>query len=178
MINKILNEEKFYNNYESILKYLSFQKIYINSDLFKNIYSFSNQNEVKNLDNKYLTNKEDIYHIKRINNILSKLNLDYETDYLYYTLILLSLPNFMIINLFRFFISNYLLLKNYDKKNPNKLNNNKILKFLTFKKLKYNINDINKSTKPLEILIETLENLSDNNNNILFFIHCINLFFT
>ena len=84
----------------------------------------------------------------------------------------------MIRNLFRLFSYNYILLYNNDLKNPDKKEKNKILKNITFKKLKYKISDINKSNNPKEILLQTLEHLSDNNNNILFFIYCINLFFT
>ncbi len=179
MINKILYEEKLNNNYESILKYLSFQKININDDLFKNIYMISknidiNKTELLNLN----INLEQYNCIVRELKLFNKLQLDNEIDYLYYILILEALPDFMIINLFRYFISNYIFLNNYDSNNPDKLEKNKILKFITFKKLKYNFNDINKSNFPKKILIETLESLSDNQNNILFFIHCMNLFFT
>lgn len=179
MINKILYEEKLINNYESILKYLSFQKININNELFKNIYFISKNNNIKNIDLSNINvNLEQYNFIIRELKLFNKLQLDSETDYLYYILILESLPDFMIINLFRYFISNYIFLSNYYPKNPDKLEKNKILKFITFKKLKYNFNDINKSNNPKKVLIETLESLCDNENNILFFIQCMNLFFT
>jgi hypothetical protein len=179
MINKILYEEKLINNYESILKYLSFQKININNELFKNIYFISKNNNIKNIDLSNIdVNLEQYNFIIRELKLFNKLQLDSETDYLYYILILESLPDFMIINLFRYFISNYIFLGNYDSENPDKLEKNKILKFITFKKLKYNFNDINKSNNPKKVLIETLEILCDNENNILFFIQCMNLFFT
>tara|TARA_A100001015_G_scaffold274063_1_gene330099 strand:- start:269 stop:781 length:513 start_codon:yes stop_codon:yes gene_type:complete len=170
MIKDLYINDKFLNNYESILKYLSFQKIPINNDLFSDIYQLSKENNI-------ITNYNNKNIIRQIG-LFKNLNLDSSTDYLYYILILESLPNFMIINLFRLFSYNYILLYNNNLKNPDKKEKNKILKNITFKKLKYKISDINKSNNPKEILLQTLEYLSDNNNNILFFIYCINLFFT
>ena len=172
MIININSDDKMLNNYESILKYLNFQKIEINNDLLDVIYKLSKNTDIHKLD----TEQHNII-LKQIK-IFNNLNLDNKTDYFYYILIIESLPDFMIINLFRFFICNYLLVKNYNIKNPGKLEKNRILKFITFKNLKYNISDIIKSNNPKKIFIETLEDLSDNSNNILFFIHCMNLFFT
>lgn len=172
MIININSDDKMLNNYESILKYLNFQKIEINNDLLDVIYKLSKNTDIPKLDTEQ-------YNIifKQIK-IFNNLNLDNKTDYFYYILIIESLPDFMIINLFRFFICNYLIVKNYHIKNPGKLEKNRILKFITFKNLKYNISDIIKSNNPKKIFIETLEDLSNNGNNILFFIHCMNLFFT
>tara|TARA_Y100000389_G_C17409810_1_gene490209 strand:- start:721 stop:1230 length:510 start_codon:yes stop_codon:yes gene_type:complete len=169
MIKDIYSNDKFINNYESILKYLTFQKINIDNNLFNEIHELSQTNN----------NVNDCYKdIIRQLNLFKDLKLGNDTDYLYYILILESLPNFMIRNLFRLFTYNYILLFNNDLENPDKKEKNKILKNITFKKLKYKILDVNKSNNPKDILLQTLEHLSDNNNNILFFIYCINLFFT
>jgi len=172
MIKDIYSNDKMLNNYESILKYLTFQKININNELFSEIYQLTKDTNTNTNSNiKY----NDI--IRQIN-LFKDLNLDNETDYLYYILILESLPNFMIRNLFRLYSCNYILLYNNDTKNPDKKEKNKILKNITFKPLKYKLSDIIKSNNPKDILLQTLEQLSDNNNNIMFFIYCMNLFFT
>lgn len=169
MIKDIYSNEKMLNNYESILKYLTFQKINIDNELFGEIYQLSKDTNYNNI--KY---NDIIREIK----LFKDLPLDNETDYLYYILILESLPNFMIRNLFRVFNCNYILLYNNDKKNPDKKEKNRLLKNITFKPLKYKLLDIIKSNNPKDILLQTLEHLSYNNNNILFFIYCMNLFFT
>ena len=115
MIKDIYSNDKMLNNYESILKYLTFQKINVNNDLFSEIYQLTKDTNTNTNSNiKY----NDI--IRQIN-LFKDLNLDNETDYLYYILILESLPNFMIRNLFRLFSCNYILLYNNDTKNPDKL---------------------------------------------------------
>lgn len=170
MIKDIYSNDKILNNYESILKYLTFQKINIDNELFGEIYQLSKDRNT-NSNTKY---NDIIREIK----LFKELQLDNDTDYLYYILILESLPNFMIRNLFRLFSCNYILLYNNDKKNPGIKEKNKILKNITFKPLKYKLLDIIKSNNPKDILLQSLEQLSDNNNNIMFFIYCMNLFFT
>ena len=50
MIININSDDKMLNNYESILKYLNFQKIQINNDLLDVIYKLSKNTDIHKLD--------------------------------------------------------------------------------------------------------------------------------
>ena len=148
------------NNYVKILKYMTYQGIKINNNLLKEINSVDiNKNGSKNI------------RINKLLFIFKDICEKYDIDYLYYIFIFEHLTNDYIRNIFRLFNYKYIRLNNEDEK-FNKLK-------LKFVKLKYTLNDFNLSSNPKELLIDLLNSLKEIDENIiLYFISCINLFFT
>ena len=161
MIKKKIIEDKHIN----ILKYITYQGIYINNDLLMKIYLIDNNKQNIELDN----NK--INRIKTLIDIFKNICIKNNINHLYYILILETLNNDYIRNIFRIFNYSYIRLQNSETD----INNFK----LKFVKFKYNLVDFNSNDKPLELLVDLLKYLKDKDLNIiLFFIICINNFFT
>ena len=155
------NEIKPYNvekKHIDIIKYLNYQKININNDLLSIIEQISDEKNHANVSN-YKIN------IKLFNNIKSLLHifedipiLNTNNDYMYYIFIILNLPRTMLKNICRFY--NAELYKQYQI----------IPKHDYYQVMKY--------TDTLRLLIENLQHAKNiNNENILFFIDTLNLFY-
>lgn len=162
--------------YINILKYLNYQKIYVSEYLLNEIdfidklnngeelishddmYSVNNKKVSKNISiqqNSSIKNAIDVFRIScQQNNI----------NYLYYILILESLPNNILRNFYRYFSSEWM-----------KLYNSGELQI----KIKYFLEEININPNPLIMVIDCLSDLqSKNDKSVLFFINCLNNFFT
>ena len=163
--------------YINVLKYLNYQKINVSQGLLNEInlidkmeklefmdisnedlYSVNNKSISKNISieqNSSIKNAIDLFKIP-----CQKKNI----NYLYYILILESLPNNIIRNFYRYFSSEWMKLYNLGEHNI---------------KIKYYLKDINISSSPLILIIDCLTYLqSKNEKSVLFFINCLNHFFT
>lgn len=161
--------------YINVLKYLNYQKIYVSENLLNEInlidkmnyenmisnddmYSVNNKSVAKNISieqNSTIKNAIDVFRLPcQQNNI----------NYLYYILILESLPNNILRNFYRYFSSEWM-----------KLYNSGELQI----KIKYFLEEININPNPLIMVIDCLSDLqSKNDKSVLFFINCLNIFFT
>lgn len=164
--------EKENPDYIRILKYLNFQKINIDSNLLIDINKIdTNKNfELLNID------------LEKCKNIKKALKIfrNIDKNYLYYILILETLPNQLIINFFRYFSYNYIRQYNLNEKNSKKKDNEKIknLEKIPYYPLKYKINDIIIHPKPKTILLNTIEYLDNKDKKITkYFLKCLNYFF-
>ena len=161
--NEIIKNNK---NFIGILKYLTYQNFEIRDNLLNTIHKLS-VNKHTLIDN---LNDNDKSNILRLIDIL-KDTFDNDDDYKYYVLIIESLPNTYLRNLFRLFNYKYIKLKNENEKFEDKE-----IKFFTWK---YNLHDFNTTNNPKNKLINLLEYLKIKDPNIIkFFISCINHFFT
>jgi hypothetical protein len=134
---------------KNIINYLKFQRIPFNKDLPKVLESYIfNRNNFNNLKKhmKDLITPSIDKQIEIFEDICQKYNI----NYLNYVLILESLPNDKIKNLFRYFLWRWTYLLNTDE---NFINDKKTLKF------KYSYNNIYSSSTPKRLLLETLEDL-------------------
>lgn len=165
--NIIKNNDIREKKYIKILKYLTHQHIKINNNLLNDIYMLSlNKNTVSNNINSKQKN-----NILRQINIFSGICKKFNIDYMYYILIIESLCDIYIKNIFRLY--NYKYIRLY---NENKKFNNLTIKYF---KWNYNLNDFNKTSEPKKLLLELLEFIKKKDpNSILFFISSINHFFT
>ena len=163
--------------YINVLKYLNYQKINIPQQLLNEINLIDKMNNLDNID----ISNDDMYSInnKSINkNISIEQNSSIKNaievfknpcqkkniNYLYYILILESLPNNLLKNFYRYFASEWMILYNSGEHDI---------------KIKYHLKDINISSSPLLLLIDCLSELqSRNDKSVYFFINCLNHFFT
>lgn len=163
--------------YINVLKYLNYQKINVSQHLLNEINTIDKMN---NLDDVDISN-DDLYSVndKSINkNISIEQNSSIKNgieifknpsqkkniNYLYYILILESLPNNILKNFYRYFASEWMKLYNSGEHNI---------------KIKYYLKDINFSSSPLLLLMDCLSELqSKNEKTVYFFINCLNHFFT
>lgn len=153
------------SEYIRILKYLNFQKIRVNNDLLVEIHKVDNNQDSETLD----------ISIEQYNNIKKGISIlkNIEKDYLYYILIIESLPNNIIINLFRYFSYNYIRQHNQLENEPPKNNDT-----INYYPLKYKMKDIISSPNPKLILIDTINDLNNKDTEITkYFIKCLNNFF-
>ena len=158
--------------YIRILKYLNFQKIDIDSELLIDIHKIDTNTDLSSLN----------IDLEKSNNIKKELEIfrKVEKNYLYYILILETLPNDMIINLFRYFSYNYIRQYNLNIKNEKKKDNEKMknLKKIVYYPQKYKMKDIILSSNPITILIDNINYLNNKDKKITkYFIKCINNFF-
>jgi len=163
--------------YINVLKYLNYQKINVSQFLLKEINLINKMSNSEFMD----ISSEDLYSVN--NKSISK-NISIEQNssiknaidlfkkpcekqkinYLYYILILESLPNNILINFYRYFSSEWMKLFNEGDHDI---------------KVKYYLKDINVSSSPLLLVMDCLSDLQNqNNNSVLFFINCLNNFFT
>ena len=154
--------EKESEEYIRILKYLNFQKIFIKNEL---LYDIDKINRDIEYDSSNIS-VEQYNNIKKLIKILKPV----EENYIYYILILESLPNEIIINLFRCFSYSY--IRQYN------LPDNEKVKKIPYYQQKYKMDDIIKNSNPKLILIETITELNKNSQEITkFFIKIINKYF-
>ena len=154
---------------KNIINYLKFQRITFNRDLPKVLEKYSYDLEsFKNLKKK----EKDLItdDIKLGICIFKDIGEDNNINYLNYILILESLPNDKIKNLYRFFSFRWNNLLNSDENFcQNKLNY----------KLKNPYSSIYSSSNPKKLLLDTLKDLKKKKNiSILYFIGCMNQFIT
>lgn len=162
MIKKFTIEDKHVN----ILKYMTYQGININNKLLTYIYHLDNKNM-----NKISLSKEKINRINKFIEIFKDICKKNNINYLYYILILENLTDNYIRNIFRLFNYKYIRLQNDSKE----FNNVKLKNI----KFKYNLKDFSLTDNPLNLFVDLLDFLKKKDLNIiLFFISCINLFFT
>jgi len=155
------NEIKPYNvekKHITIIKYLNYQKININNDLLSIIEQISAEKIYANVSN-YQINIKLFNNIKTLLQIFEDIPiLNTSNDYMYYIFIILNLPRSMLKNICRFY--NAGLYKQYQV-TP-----------------KHNYYQVMKYTDTLRLLIENLQHAKNiNNENILFFIDTLNLFY-
>ena len=163
--------------YINVLKYLNYQKINVSQSLLneinlidkmsnlefvdicsKDLYSVNNKSISKNIS------IEQNSSIKNAIDLFKKPCEKQKINYLYYILILESLPNNILINFYRYFSSEWMKLFNAGEYNV---------------KVKYYLRDINVSSSPLILLMDCLSDLqSKNEKSVYFFINCLNHFFT
>ena len=163
--------------YINVLKYLNYQKINVLQSLLNEINLIDKMENLEIID----ISNEDLYSVN--NKSISK-NISIEQNssiknaidlfkkpcekqkinYLYYILILESLPNNILRNFYRYFASEWMKLYNSGEHNI---------------KIKYYLKDINISSSPLILVMDCLADLkSKNENSVLYFINCLNHFFT
>ena len=155
------NEIKPYNvekKHIDIIKYLNYQKININNDLLSIIEQIYAEKHHANVDNYQITIKQ-FGNIKTLLQIFEDIPiLNTSNDYMYYIFIILNLPRSMLKNICRFY--NAELYKQYQ-----------VIP-------KHNYYQVMKYTDTLKLLIENLQHAKNiNNENILFFIDTLNLFY-
>lgn len=166
-----------HKKYINVLKYLNYQKINVPQSLLNEInlidkienlefidtadedlYSGNNKSISKNISieqNSSIKNAIDLFK-----NPCKKKNI----NYLYYILILESLPHNILRNFYRYFSSEWMKLYNSEEHNI---------------KIKYYLKDVNISSSPLILAMDCLSDLqSKNDNSVIFFINCLNHFFT
>ena len=154
---------------KNIINYLKFQRITFNRELPKVLEKYSYDIEsFKNLKKK----EKDLItdDIKLGICIFQDIGEDNNINYLNYILILESLPNDKIKNLYRFFSFRWNNLLNSDENFcQNKLNY----------KLKNPYSSIYSSSNPKKLLLDTLQDLKKKKKiSILYFIGCMNQFIT
>jgi cAMP phosphodiesterase len=157
------------DNSKNIINYLKFQRINFNRELPRVLekYSYDLQ-EFKNLKkkDKDLITKD----IKQGIEIFKDMGENYNINYLNYILILESLPNDKLKNLYRFFSFRWNNLLNEDENlGTNKSNY----------KFKHPYRVVYHSSNPKKLLLETLEDLKKKRDiSIIYFIGCMNQFTT
>ena len=160
---------KSLDNSKNILNYLKFQRIIFNRELPKVLEKFTYDNvEFRNLKKKEkdLITKD----IRNGINIFKDIGENYNINYLNYILILESLPNDKIKNLYRFFSFRWNKLLNED----DNIGKDK-LKY----KFKHPYSSVYHSANPKKLLLETLEDLKKKKDiSIIYFIGCMNQFIT
>ena len=144
--------------YITIIKYLNYQKLNINNDLLSIIEQISAEKQHANITNYQITIKQ-FSNIKKLLQIFEDIPiLNTNNDYMYYIFIIINLPRIMLKNICRFY--NAGLYKQYQV-TP-----------------KHNYYQVMKYTDTLRLLIENLQHAKNiNNENILFFIDTLNLFY-
>ena len=142
----------------TIIKYLNYQKLNINNDLLSIIEQISAEKQHANITNYQITIKQ-FGNIKTLLQIFEDIPiLNTSNDYMYYIFIILNLPRSMLKNICRFY--NAELYKQYQ-----------VIP-------KHNYYQVMKYTDTLKLLIENLQHAKNiNNENILFFIDTLNLFY-
>ena len=85
------------NKYINILKYLTFQKFQIDNDLYTNIYILAN-NKKNDIYSKIENSKND--NLNKLVDIFQDICSKYNIEYIYYILILESINEMYIRNLF------------------------------------------------------------------------------
>ncbi len=152
---------------KNIINFLKFQRIPFNKDLPKILESFIfNKDRFRNLKKhmKDLITPSIKHQIEIFEDICQKYNI----NYLNYILILESLPNDKMKNLFRYFLWRWTYLLNTDdslKDDKSKL------------KFKYSYHDVYSSNEPKRLLLETLDDLKNKKEiTIIYFIGCLNQF--
>ena len=157
------------DNSKNIINYLKFQRINFNRELPRVLekYSYDTQS-FRNLKKKEkdLITKD----IKEGIKIFKDVGENYNINYLNYILIIESLPNDKLKNLYRFFSFRWNNLLNEDET----LGKEKI-KY----KFKHSYGDVYHSANPKKLLLETLEDLKKKREiSIIYFIGCMNQFTT
>ena len=154
---------------KNIINYSKFQRIPFNKDLPKVLESYIfNKDGFKNLKK----NMRNLISpsIKKQIDIFEDICQEYNINYLNYILILESLPNDKIKNLFRYFLWRWTYLLNTDENFTNDKNK---LKF------KYSYNEVYISKETKRLFLETLEDLKIKKEiTIIYFIGCLNQFTT
>ena len=163
--------------YINVLKYLNYQKINVSQSLLNEInlidkmgnselIDISNE-DLYSINNKSISKNISIEQNSSIKNAIDLFKCPSEkknVNYLYYILILESLPINILRNFYRYFSSEWMKLYNSGEHNI---------------KIKYHLKDINISSSPLILVIDCLADLqSKNENSVIFFINCLNHFFT
>ena len=140
-MNKKIDESK------NIINYLKYQRVFFNRDLPK-ILEYYSYNSKKLKQNE----KELISHDIKISiNIFKDICYDYNINYLNYILILESLSNDKLKNLYRFFSFKWIKLLN---KKDNVIENDKH-KY----KFKHSYSKIYHSSEPKKFILDTLQDL-------------------
>lgn len=163
-MSKSLDESK------NIINYLKYQRVPFNRELPKVLENYS-FNTTAYRNSKSREKNMITQDIKKSINIFKDVCTNYNINYLNYVLILESLPNDKIKNLYRFFSFkwNYLLNKEEQILGPEKE------KY----KFKHSYSEVYHSSKPKILLLETLEKLKKvREMSIIYFIGCMNQFTT
>lgn len=157
------------DNSKNIINYLKFQRINFNRELPGVLEKFSYDSQAfRNLKKreKDLITKD----IKEGIKIFKDIGENYNINYLNYILILESMPNDKLKNLYRFFSFRWNNLLNEDEN----LGKDK-LKY----KFKHSYSSVYHSANPKKLLLETLEDLKKKREiSIIYFIGCMNQFTT
>ena len=157
------------DNSKNIINYLKFQRINFNRELPRVLEKFSYDTQgFRNLKKKEkdLITKD----IKEGIKIFKDIGENYNINYLNYILILESMPNDKLKNLYRFFSFRWNNLLNEDEN----LGKDK-LKY----KFKHSYASVYHSSNPKKLLLETLEDLKKKREiSIIYFIGCMNQFTT
>ena len=145
--------------YFKIIKYINYQKLYVNMDIIIDIRKVINSK--KNITNLENISLNQLKRIKKYIKLLDKQNYPIE----YYIFILETLPDYIIRNIYRTLSYKWNLNYNENKDICNIRLTNKIHKIETTKNIK-------------DLLLSELEYLKKNNEkSIDFFINCLNDFF-
>lgn len=157
------------DNSKNIINYLKFQRINFNRELPNVLEKFTYDSvEFRNFKkkDKDLITKD----IKQGINIFKDIGENYNINYLNYILILESLPNDKLKNLYRFFSFRWNRLLNED----DNMGKDK-LKY----KFKNSYAKVYHSANPKKLLLDTLEDLKKKKEiSIIYFIGCMNQFTT
>jgi hypothetical protein len=157
------------DNSKNIINYLKFQRIIFNRELPRVLEKYSYDSvafrNLKKKDKDLITKD-----IKQSIKIFKDVGENYNINYLNYVLILESLPNDKLKNLYRFFSFRWNNLLNEDET----LGQEK-LKY----KFKHPYREVYHSAHPKKLLMETLEDLKKKREiSIIYFIGCMNQFTT
>jgi hypothetical protein len=151
---------------QNIINYLKFQRIIFNRELPKILADYSYNKNFNNKDKELITPD-----IKKSINIFKDICESYNINYLNYILILESLPNDKLKNLYRFFSFKW---NNFLNKEEELLGEEKD-KY----KLQNSYSNVYYSSKPKKLILETLETLKNKREiSIIYFIGCMNQFIT
>ena len=156
------------DNSKKIINYLKYHRVICNIQLPNILEDYSyNLKDFKKLNNneKKLITPD----IKKAINIFKNICDSYNINYLNYILILESLSNDKLKNLYRFFSFNWNNLLNQD----DEISDKKLYKF------KHSYSKIYYSSKPKKLILETLEELKKKKEvSIIYFIGCMNQYIT
>jgi len=150
---------------KEIIRYLKFQRKYINKDLIKGLDLYiNNREEFNNFKDKEIITID----IKNLIYLFSSLNTLYSINYLNYILIIETLTKQELRNIYRYFSFKWNLLINKDK----------ILQKEELK-LKYTYLEFIKFSNSKRKLIEVLQDLKlKNDTSTIYFIGCLKNLFT
>ena len=150
---------------KEIIRYLKFQRKYINKDLIKGLDLYiNNREEFNNFKDKEIITID----IKNLIDLFSSLNTLYSINYLNYILIIETLTKQELRNIYRYFSFKWNLLINKDK----------ILQKEELK-LKYTYLEFIKFSNSKRKLIEVLQDLKlKNDTSTIYFIGCLKNLFT
>ena len=150
---------------KEIIRYLKFQRKYINKDLIKGLDLYiNNREEFNNFKDKEIITID----IKNLIYLFSSLNTLYSINYLNYILIIETLTKQELRNIYRYFSFKWNLLLNKDK----------ILQKEELK-LKYTYLEFIKFSNSKRKLIEVLQDLKlKNDTSTIYFIGCLKNLFT